>query len=49
MAISTYEDLIIHKGHKLECVSYDDENVTIECMTCCEVLVDYTKEQESTE
>ena len=37
--------LMPHVGHKLECVVYGDgviaENIAIECVDCCEVLVDY--------
>ena len=30
-----------HLGHKIECVQYGDgQNISIECIECCEVLDD---------
>jgi hypothetical protein len=35
-----FEKLRPHVGHKVEVVTYgDDEQAAIECLTCCEVLV----------
>lgn len=42
MAVSNYSELLPHVGHALECVTYGTDNVVIECITCCEVLCDYT-------
>lgn len=46
MGVSSYADLILHKGHRFECVIYGDQNdnVALECMTCNEVVIDYNKE-----
>jgi hypothetical protein len=38
-----YESLKNHVGHNIECVTYGDENVSIECIDCNEVLIDFTK------
>lgn len=43
-----YLDLLGHRGHRLECVSYGDdaiypENIAIECMNCHVVLIDFDK------
>jgi len=44
MSVNSYQELLAHKGHKIVCVVYgEDENVAIECETCHEVLVDYDK------
>ena len=37
--MTRYETLECHVGHEIECVAYGDENVSIECMTCGEVLI----------
>lgn len=39
-----FDDLILHVGHKIVCVTYGKKriiNVAIECETCNEVLLDY--------
>lgn len=46
-----FERIKEHIGHKIECGCYTDAdgeivNVAIECMDCCEVLVDYDKYEE---
>ena len=39
-----YAELIVHKGHKIVCVSYgNNDNVSIKCETCNEVLLDFDK------
>jgi hypothetical protein len=49
MSVNSYADLRSHVGHKIECVVYGDEdNVAIECITCCEVLLDYDNQSTST-
>jgi len=48
MGCNNYEDLLRHKGHKIVCVSYgDDNNVAIECESCNEVLMDFDKEKDT--
>jgi len=43
---SGYKDLLAHKGHKIECVTYGNaDNVALECVTCGEVLLDFDPEQ----
>ena len=44
MGAYTFEEIRDHIGHKLECVRYGQNdkcvNVSIECITCGEVLID---------
>ena len=41
----SFKELIEHKGHKIEVVTYgNDDNVAIECETCDTVLLDYDKD-----
>ena len=44
MSVNNYEDLLKHKGHKIEVVTYGNENVAIECEDCNEVLLDFDNE-----
>lgn len=44
-----YDFLIKHVGHKVEVVKYGEENVSIECVDCNEVLVSKDKGLESEE
>ena len=46
MSANSYADLRSHVGHRIECVVYGDENVAVECITCCEVLLDYEEDCE---
>jgi hypothetical protein len=48
MGVDRYERLLCHVGHKFECVTYgpDKENVALECMDCCEVIIDFDKPEE---
>jgi hypothetical protein len=47
MAVSNFNDLKQHIGHKIVCVGYAEGpayvNVAIECETCNEVLLDYER------
>ena len=50
MSCSNYDELRQHIGHRIVCVCYgeegeDPDNITIECATCCEVLLDFDKEE----
>lgn len=50
----SYPALSRHVGHEIRCVHYGltpDEpwNVSLECETCCEVLVDFDTPQETPE
>ncbi len=42
--MSDYADLMTHLGHKIEIANYADQNVSIECVTCSDVLLDYERE-----
>jgi len=46
MSAINYNDLKRHIGHKIVVVSYGEnqENISIECETCNEVLLDYDSE-----
>jgi hypothetical protein len=45
MAVSSYDELVECVGHDIECVVYgngnDIRNVSVECMDCYMVLLDY--------
>lgn len=45
-----YEELRQHLGHTVEVAAYGDyndpENVAIECMDCCTVLLDFDRPRE---
>ena len=46
MSVGSFEELVIHKGHKIECVTYGKEevvNISIECEDCNEVLLSFDK------
>lgn len=44
MGAYSYHALIEHVGHKIVCVTYgNNDNVAIECETCCEVLLDFDR------
>lgn len=43
MGVDGYGDLMEHKGHNIECVTYGDDNVALECIDCNCVLVDFDK------
>lgn len=49
MSVTNYDDLVVHKGHKIQVVTYghddDPHNVAIECLDCCEVLLDIEKKE----
>lgn len=48
MSVSSYQELLAHRGHKIVVVTYgDDDNVAVECETCCEVLLDFDKDEPS--
>jgi hypothetical protein len=46
MAASNYDELARHVGHFIECVTYPDGKVALECVMCAEVLYDLTEEVE---
>ncbi len=47
MSAHSFETLRPHVGHKLECVTYgDNENVVIECTDCNEILLSFNKDEE---
>ena len=42
MSATNYNELNLHVGHTLECVSYGNGyNVAVECVDCNEVIVDF--------
>lgn len=47
MGVHNFKDLIAHAGHELKCVTYNHngkpQNVSIECITCNEVLLDFDR------
>jgi len=43
MGCSNYEELKKHLGHDIVCVKYGEQNVSIECENCKEVLLDFDK------
>lgn len=49
MAVANYNELKVHRGHKIVCVGYGDieqpANIAIECETCGEVLLDYDESE----
>lgn len=53
MNINNYDDLFRHYGHQIVVVTYGDKttdidkhvNVSLECETCNEVLIDFNKEE----
>ena len=47
MGVSNFEELSKHVGHEIVCVSYGNENVSIECETCNEVLMDYDRDEDT--
>lgn len=36
-----YNKLKNHIGHAIDCVAYENQNISIECLDCNEVLIDY--------
>jgi len=44
MGCWNYNDLKEHIGHKIVCVCYGKQNVSIECEDCNEVILSYDKE-----
>lgn len=41
MSINSYEELIEHSGHEIVVVTYGEENASLECEDCSEVLMDF--------
>lgn len=47
---SDYDNIRAHLGHKVVVAMYGDEqNISIECEDCCEVLVSYDNDEEEDE
>ena len=52
MAVHSFTDLIQHVGHNVVVVTYGGAgnvsplNVAVECEDCCEVLVDFDRDDE---
>ena len=50
MSAMSYADLRTHLGHRIECVGYGDagnpQNVSVECVDCYEVLLDFDCDDE---
>ncbi len=44
MSICNFKEAKQHIGHKINCVMYGKQNVSIECETCNEILIDFDKE-----
>lgn len=51
MGCNTYNDLRFHIGHTVVVVGYGDpdnpDNVAVECEDCCEVLLDFNREEDT--
>jgi len=49
MSVNTFDEMLSHAGHKIECVYYGTENqainTAIECVTCGQVLIDLSPGQ----
>jgi hypothetical protein len=45
MSVINFNDLKNHVGHKIECVLYGNQNCSIECLKCNEVLIDFDEVQ----
>jgi len=45
MGVRTFDEARDHVGHDIECVIYGEQNVSVECITCGVVLVDFEKEE----
>lgn len=45
MSVNSFEELTVHVGHPIECVTYRDKfnvwNVAIECVKCGMVIIDF--------
>jgi len=39
-----YATLIKHAGHEVDIATYADINVSLECIDCYEVIIDFDKE-----
>jgi len=46
MAVSNYNELNAHRGHKVQVYGYYTESVSIECADCYEILVSFENEEE---
>lgn len=44
MSICNFKEARVHVGHKIACVIYGEQNASIECETCNEVLLDFDME-----
>jgi hypothetical protein len=42
--VNSYDELMVHFGHKIEIANYAGINVSAECYDCSEVLLDFDKE-----
>jgi len=41
MSLNNWKDAKKHIGHKISCAIYGNENISVECETCQEVLMDF--------
>lgn len=48
MSCNSFKELMKHRGHEIRVVSYGSpaENVSVECETCGEVLLDFDSDFE---
>lgn len=53
MTALDYDILLDHVGHEFECVIYgtqaEPHNVSLECITCNEVMIDFDRNSEDEE
>lgn len=46
MSASNFSELRVHAGHRIEVVVYgDEENVSIECLDCHEVILSFDSDE----
>lgn len=48
MSVLNFKEARWHVGHEIECVMYGTQNVSVECVTCGEVIVSYDRKEQTT-
>ena len=46
MATLSKTELAAHLGHDLQVATYAEQNITLECITCYQVILDYELEND---
>lgn len=56
MSVISFDDLVVHHGHEIQCVLYGnspeanpqpDDNIALECVECSEILLDFNREADN--